>query len=301
MHSWTKSLQRHTAGQKVSSAKASSMGEQPNSTIPEMSSKSKYSSLRPSSSAKVSVSLTRTAAQYRHVKQPELLRVIYSNIQLLAAAFFQHNAYCFLAAPYIAWGYGLHQPCTWESMWGTFDKTMWARTAQSDTNRSAIATAAAEAKHLTSVSHQLSHLDSLEGQPRWCLPAMQKHSKLYKDSAEGILVACPSVAMRLLLLTPLWSCPELTVFTQTFFLIFPLIWHSLFVPSIHIASSLPLPSMRKTCAYSVSRALSLVQQAHCTDPVSLHTHLDRLLWIWARASLHFRSSLWSYNLSLIHI
>jgi len=41
-----------------------------------MSSKSKYSSLRPSSSANVSVSLTRTAAQHRHVKQPALLTAL---------------------------------------------------------------------------------------------------------------------------------------------------------------------------------------------------------------------------------
>ena len=80
-------------------------------------------------------------------------------------------------------------------------------------------------------------------------------------SADSVLDPCLFVATRLQsVLTTLYSYPELTVFTQTFFLIFPLIWHSLFVPSIHIASSLPLPSMRKTCAYSVSSALSLVQQ-----------------------------------------
>ncbi len=80
-------------------------------------------------------------------------------------------------------------------------------------------------------------------------------------SADSVLDPCLFVATRLQsLLRTLYSYPELTVFTQTFFLIFPLIWHSLFVPSIHIASSLPLPSMRKTCAYSVSSALSLVQQ-----------------------------------------
>ena len=39
---------------------------------------------------------------------------------------------------------------------------------------------------------------------------------------------------------------RLTVFTHTFFLIFPRIWQSLFTPSMHIASNLPLPSIRKT-------------------------------------------------------
>ncbi len=43
-----------------------------------------------------------------------------------------------------------------------------------------------------------------------------------------------------------------TVFTQTFFLILPRIWHSLFTPSMHIASKRPLPSMRRTCAYSAA-------------------------------------------------
>ncbi len=92
-----------------------------------------------------------------------------------------------------------------------------------------------------------------------CNAKARKALYRYCNEAEGVLDPCHSIATQLASVLTTLSCyPELTVFTQTFFLIFPLMWHSLFVPSIHMASSLPLPSMRNTCAYSVSNAVSLV-------------------------------------------
>ena len=60
-----------------------------------------------------------------------------------------------------------------------------------------------------------------------------------------------------------------TVFTQTFFLILPRIWHSLFTPSMHIASKRPLPSIRRTCAYSAASRPSHYASHAC------RTHLTR--------------------------
>jgi len=60
------------------------------------------------------------------------------------------------------------------------------------------------------------------------------------------------------------------VLTQTFFLIFPLMWHNLFTPSMHMASSRPFPSILRTCAYSACRPTSQVERLRaCSHTVSL--------------------------------
>ena len=46
------------------------------------------------------------------------------------------------------------------------------------------------------------------------------------------------------------------VFIQTFFLNFPLMWHSLLTPSKHIASNRPFPSILITWAYSCPSSLN---------------------------------------------
>lgn len=47
--------------------------------------------------------------------------------------------------------------------------------------------------------------------------------------------------------------------TQTFLRILPLMWHRRLMPSIQVASSRPLPSIRRTCAYSVTHKVQLAQ------------------------------------------
>ncbi len=56
------------------------------------------------------------------------------------------------------------------------------------------------------------------------------------------------------------SSVTLTVFTQTFFRILPLMWQSRLVLSIHIASKRPFPSMRNTCAYSAKTKMVVYQK-----------------------------------------
>lgn len=45
---------------------------------------------------------------------------------------------------------------------------------------------------------------------------------------------------------------RLAVLTQTFLRILPRMWHNLLMPSMHIASSRPLPSILSTWAYSTA-------------------------------------------------
>mmetsp|Transcript_12576 Transcript_12576/g.30539 ORF Transcript_12576/g.30539 Transcript_12576/m.30539 type:complete len:201 (-) Transcript_12576:30-632(-) len=47
------------------------------------------------------------------------------------------------------------------------------------------------------------------------------------------------------------------VFTHTFLRILPRMWHRRFTPSMHCASSRPLPNMRSTCAYSWPSSLKM--------------------------------------------
>lgn len=91
-----------------------------------------------------------------------------------------------------------------------------------------------------------------------------------KSMAEKIQPICVSLQLE-----------ALTVFTQTFFLILPRIWQSLLTPSMHIASNRPLPSIRKTWAYSAWRGLAIEPPGFHLGYRLLHAFINALYQIFA--------------------